>query len=56
MNARQLAIFHRQLLLMRTTKEVIDLANGVLELPSDDPRDALLARLDEAYMDAEDGE
>lgn len=54
MNARQLAIFHQQLLLMRTTQEVIDLANGVLKLPPNDPRDALLEQLDQAFMMAEE--
>lgn len=53
MNARQLAIFHQQLILMRNTQEVIDLAKGVLELPPNDPRGAILDRLDEEYCSAE---
>lgn len=54
MNSIQLDIFHQQLLLMRTTQEVIDLANGGLTLPPNDPRDKELEELDRIYTSSED--
>lgn len=54
MNPIQLDIFHKQLLLMRTAREVIDLANGSLTLNPHDPRDQALEELDRIYASAED--
>jgi len=54
MNDRQLAIYHQQLMLMRTIQEVIDLSHGNLVLQPDDPRDAILEELDRAFCEAAD--
>lgn len=54
MNRLQLDIFHQQLLLMRTSEEVVDLANGILTLRPTDPRDAVIEELDRAFASADD--